>query len=168
MSTAAETPNSMPGNEQGFTLVEILVAVLILSLGVVGLIGMESLALKSNLSAYHRSQATLLAYELADKMRSNPAGVAGNEYIAAFPNGASHAVACVSYSGAVSGSGCSPQQLAERDIYEWTSSITGILPGGVGALTASAGIQTIAIRWDDNRDGVVDPVNESFVFSFGL
>lgn len=165
MNQSAHTGYQSCHSEQGFTLIEILVAVLILSLGILGLIGMESLALKSNLSAYHRSQATILAYDLADKMRGNPAGVAGSEYLAAFPNGAAHASSCVSYSGAVTGSGCTPQKIAERDIYEWTTKITEILPSGAGSLAVASGIHTVTVSWDDDRNGIAD---QSFVFSFGL
>ena len=81
MNRSADSLHRNINRQQGFTLIEILVAVLILSLGVLGLIAMESLALQSNMSAYHRSQATILAYDLSDKMRTNPAGVAAGEYI---------------------------------------------------------------------------------------
>ncbi len=151
-------------NQRGFTLIEILVAMLLLSLGVLGLIGMQSLALKNNLSAYHRSQATILAYDLADKMRANPAGVAANHYQLALPDGVEHAGACVSYSGAIVG-GCNAQKIAERDVFEWQLRISELLPGGAGVLVSNAGIQTVTINWDDDRDGVTV---QNFPFSFEL
>tara|TARA_R110002167_G_scaffold138768_9_gene326107 strand:- start:6957 stop:7469 length:513 start_codon:yes stop_codon:yes gene_type:complete len=164
--------NQHPFPEQGFTLIEILVAVLILSLGILGLIGMESVALKSNQGAYYRSQATILSYDLADKMRANAegAGVAGgsttNEYLAAIPGkGVEHANACISYTGSITGSGCSPKEIAESEIFEWFKKLDAVLPGGVGSLAVNSGIQTVTISWDDDRDGSAE---QSFSFSFGL
>ncbi len=161
MTTTDDNPSRYLDREQGFTLIEILVAVLILSLGVLGLVGMESLALKNNLSAYHRSQATLLAYDLSDRMRANPAGVAASEYISAFSPVVSYA--CVSYGGTASV--CNPQQIAKNDIFEWSAHLLELLPAGSGALASSVGIQTVTIRWDDDRDGVA---NQTFTYSFGL
>ncbi len=67
------------GNE-GFTLLEILVAVLVLSIGLLGIAGLQVTGLRFNHSAYARTQATLLAYELADRMRANrPNDVAASE-----------------------------------------------------------------------------------------
>tara|TARA_R110001583_G_scaffold42202_9_gene134195 strand:+ start:792 stop:1310 length:519 start_codon:yes stop_codon:yes gene_type:complete len=166
--------NQHPFPEQGFTLIEILVAVLILSLGILGLVGMESLALKSNLSAYHRSQATILAYDLIDKMRANPSGASGDEYHKALPSGVDSGSSCINYTG--SGgvpSGCNPPSIAKQDVFNWQQRIGEVLPGGSGDLTplASGAIQTVTISWDDDRDGVVDDSDgsaESFKFSFGL
>jgi type IV pilus assembly protein PilV len=152
-------------SEQGFTLIEILVAVLVLALGVLGLVGMENLALKSNLSAYHRSQATILAYDLADRMRGNPAGM--TEYITALPDGLEHAGECVNYSGPIVG-GCSAKKIAERDVFEWRTRLTELLPSGSGVLVASGGIQTLTLSWDDDRNGTLDAKDPSFSFSFGL
>ena len=152
-------------SQHGFTLIEILVAILILSLGVLGLIGMETVALKNNMSAYHRSQATLLAYDLSDKMRGNPAGVSAGEYISALPSGTEHDNICVSYTGSVTGSTCDSEKIAEREVYEWQQQIGAILPNGVGTMVLVSGVHTVTISWDDDRDGNVD---DNFIFSFEL
>ncbi|MCX7101946.1 MAG: type IV pilus modification protein PilV, partial [Methylobacter sp.] len=60
----------------GFTLIEVLIAMLVLAVGLLGLAGLQATSLKSNQSAYNRSQATQLAYDLADRMRANVAGAA--------------------------------------------------------------------------------------------
>lgn len=169
MTITADNLIRSPHREQGFTLIEILVAVLVLSLGVLGLVGMEGLALKNNLGAYQRSQASILAYDLADKMRANAKGAeingTTNDYIDAMPaRGAEHANACVSYSGALPG-GCSVKQIAERDLFEWFQKLDAVLPGAVGSLAVSSGIKTLTISWDDDRDGTPE---QSFSFSFGL
>lgn len=133
---------------QGFTLVEVLVAMLILSVGILGLAALETLTLKNNQSAYHRSQATILTYDLADKMRANM--VVDYWDVTA----SSHAGSCVSYTSTVSP--CGAQELAEKELYGWETSIADILPSGLGAVSVSGAITTITIQWDDDRDGDVD------------
>ena len=57
----------------GFTLIEVLIAMLVLAVGLLGLAGMQATGIRNNLSAYNRSLATQLAYDMADRMRSNVA-----------------------------------------------------------------------------------------------
>ena len=66
-------PPSPSADQRGATLIEVLVAMLVLSIGLLGLAGMQMTALKSNQSAYYRSQATVLAYDIIDRMRANRA-----------------------------------------------------------------------------------------------
>ena len=134
-------------SNQGFTLIEVLVSVLVLSIGIFGLIALESAALKNNQDAYLRSQATVLLYDMADKMRSNMSANYGSV------SAVSHATSCINYTGAISGSGCDAEDIAERDLYEWENSIDTILPSGVGTISsASTGLSSISISWDDDRD----------------
>jgi type IV pilus assembly protein PilV len=58
------------GRQRGASLIEVLISMLILALGLLGFAGMHMVGLKSNHSAQLRSQATLLAHDLADRMRS--------------------------------------------------------------------------------------------------
>jgi type IV pilus assembly protein PilV len=53
----------------GFTLIEVLIAMLVLAGGLLGLAGLQAASLSNGQSAYNRSQATQLAYQLADNMR---------------------------------------------------------------------------------------------------
>ena len=64
----------------GFTMVELLVAVLVLSIGLLGLAGLQAAGLRNNQSAYLRSQATILAYDVADRMRATRAAAAAGAY----------------------------------------------------------------------------------------
>lgn len=132
--------------ERGFTLIEILVAVLVLSVGILGLVGLETLAMQGSQEAYFRSQATMLSYELADRMRANPA----TDYstVAAASNG------CSSYTGAASN--CSSTQLAQQDLLSWQQDLAAKLPLGQGSVAASGSIMTINVSWDGNRNGAVD------------
>lgn len=60
--------------QKGFTLLEVLVAMLVLSIGLLGLAGLMASSLRNNHSAYYRTQATWLAYDVIDRMRVNGAG----------------------------------------------------------------------------------------------
>lgn len=60
--------------QNGFTLLEVLVAMLVLSIGLLGLAGLMASSLRNNHSAYYRTQATWLAYDVIDRMRVNGAG----------------------------------------------------------------------------------------------
>lgn len=143
----------------GFTLIELLVAVIILALGLLGLAGIQAVALKNNQSAYARTQATQMAYDLADRMRANVAGAASYTDIA---TGAATAEAdCLSTTG------CTPAELAENDLFEWNSTLIDLLPGGTGSIALVGNIYTITITWDDDHDG--DALNNpSFQTSFRL
>ena len=58
-------------NQKGFTLVEVLVALVILSIGLLGVAGMQISGMKGNHNAFLRSQAQQYAYEMLDMMRAN-------------------------------------------------------------------------------------------------
>lgn len=108
-------------SQQGFTLIEVLVAVLILSFGLLGLAGLQAASIRANHSAYLRSQATQLAYDMADRMRANMAGVAGNYY-----NDPTLTPEPACYTSA----GCSPLQLARDDAARWAAELQSLLPAG--------------------------------------
>ena len=150
--------------QRGFTLIEVLVSALILSLGLVGVAGLQALSLKNNQSAYMRSQASALAYDLADRMRTNVAGANAGFYAPA--SAALHA-SCTTTAG------CSVQQSAQNDLAEWNAALAANLPMGTGFVCIDstpydgtgvgnpqcdgAGTQhSIKIWWDDNRDGVIN------------
>jgi len=146
--------------QSGFSLLEVLITLVILAIGLLGLAGLQATGLKSNLSAYHRSQATQLAYDIADRMRANMTAI--NNYPAINPTTATAQAGCLA-------GGCSPALMAQHDIYEWNLALTTALPSGRGTISpAIAGIYTISIQWDDNRDGAVDGNDPDFQVSFQL
>lgn len=144
--------------EQGFTLIEVLVAVVILSIGILGLISLESATLQSNQSAYYRSQANILVYDMADKMRSNRA--ADYEDFSGADQGG-----CTDVSSA-----CDYKQMAKQDIYDWEDKLQNTLPLGSGAVSSvSSSVKRVTVSWDDNRNGQIDnDGSESFSVEFDL
>jgi len=155
---------SVPRRQAGFTLIEVLVSALLLSIGLVGLAGLQAAALLNNQSPFMRSQVTALAYDLADRMRANVPGANANAYV---PANAAFVAACTSTAG------CTAQQLAQNDLAEWNAEINAYLPMGQGWVCIDStprdgtsaldpqcdgvGTQfTIKIWWDDNRDGAIN------------
>jgi type IV pilus assembly protein PilV len=143
----------------GFTLIEVLIAMVVLAVGLLGLAGLQATSLRNNQSAYNRSQATELAYELADRMRANVTGKAA--YTAILPSSATAKANCLTTTG------CSPAEMAENDLFEWNSAVRNNLPSGIGTLAVAANVFTINITWDDDRDGN-DTNNPNFQTRFQL
>lgn len=145
----------------GFTLIEVLVAILVLAIGLLGLAGLQATSLRNNQSAYNRSQATQLAYDIADRMRANVLG------ITTYTTGTALAVA-----NCKNTSGCSPVEMAANDLFEWNSAISVALPNlATGNLTlTNAGLYVITISWSENRDDNADGVSDftSFITSFKI
>jgi type IV pilus assembly protein PilV len=136
----------------GFTLIEILIAMVILSVGLLGLAGMQTTVLKNNQSAYHRSLATQLAYDIADRIRANlddANKLAASTYTTMHLEDAGDQSDCLSVS-----STCTTADMAENDLYEWNQALAA-LPSGQGSVTVVAATRTftVTITWDDNRDG---------------
>lgn len=154
----------------GFTLVEVLIAVIVLSFGLLGLAGLQARGLNNNLSSYNRSQAAQLAYDMADRIRANSAQA--NKYLSS--NMTPSAATCRTTSGSTcvdclgSTRSCTAVQLAEKDLYDWNNALINTFPGGSGAVTGAGSTFNITVRWDDNRDGTTDANDPGFSFSFNL
>lgn len=162
----------------GFTLIEVLVAVIILAMGLIGLAGLQANGLANNQTAYNRSQASQLAYDMADRMRSNTP--VANSYVAATaagvipacPNGTNNpCTACTTTTNF-----CTQAQMVAKDVYEWKSALgaipgqRGLLPNGNGSIVqdppAGSGIYTITVNWDEKKvqdDGNPNPDRQSFI-----
>lgn len=116
----------------GFNLIEVMIALVIISVGLLGLAGLQVSSLQQNQSAYYRSQATLFAYDIADRMRANMGEVdAGSYFIAS----AAANTDCVNFTGAATG--CDPDEMAAHDIGEWQDAIDAELPLGGGRVCRS-------------------------------
>lgn len=126
----------------GFTLIEVLIALLVLSIGLLGLAALQNATLQFNQSAYLRSQATNLAYDMIDRMRANRQAALNNAYNGAL---ASPAPAC----GAVVAGGAT---VADLDVAAWRNALACSLPAGTGSVQVAAdGVTTVSVQWDDSR-----------------
>jgi len=146
--------NSAVSPQSGFSLLEVLIAVVILSVGLLGLAGMQVTSLKYVTSSLQRTQATSLAYDILDRLRANPGGTYVTVLGTPASNYSSSSGACFG-----SGAGCSANQTALFDLSEWKTSIESLLPNGQGEVAVQApgaGTTTrevtITLEWEDRRD----------------
>lgn len=126
--------------QSGFTLLEVLVAMLVLSIGLLGLAGLMASSMRNNQSAYHSTQATWLAYDILDRIRANRAGALAGDYNAAL---SSPACSTAAPSGTI----------AAQDIGGWKNMIACALPEGAGSITVTPANRqvSITIQWNDSR-----------------
>ena len=121
----------------GSSMIEVLVTMIIISLGLLGQAAMIAHASKSNNAAFMRSQATLLSYDILERLRLNRAlAVAGNFNVQFVTPGSDP-------SAAISGS-----TIDKNELRDWKSNIEQALPSGDGFITVDgSGNVTIKISW---------------------
>lgn len=155
-------PRTLFRRNAGFTLIEVLVSILVLALGLLGLAGLQLTSIKDNVTAYQRSQATQLTYDIIDRIRANSDAV--DNYLSTYmkPDVASSKSSCLAASG------CTSEQMAENDLYEWNQAMRELLPLGTGSISVNASTYTVTIAWDHNRDDSVSVSDPSFSASFQL
>ncbi|MBU1222352.1 MAG: type IV pilus modification protein PilV [Gammaproteobacteria bacterium] len=131
----------IPMKQSGFTLLEVLVAMLVLAIGLLGLAGLMASSMRNNLSASHRTQATWMAYDIVDRMRSNRAGAVTGGYATAMGTAATCSTAFPT--------GTIPAQ----DIAAWKNQLACSLPAGNGSIAVDTAtrVATILIQWNDSR-----------------
>lgn len=129
--------------ERGSSLVEVMVALFVLAIGLLGILAMQSTSMRFNQSAYSYSQAVYLANDMAEKIRANFAQA--NNYGGPIPNEGTNCEATT----------CNAADLITWDKYEWNERVLEALPLGEAAIEAEpAGAPThlrITVSFDDSR-----------------
>lgn len=130
--------------QHGFSLVEVLIALAVLSIGLLGLAALQTVSLKVGHDSYQRTQATMLAYDIVDRMRANPVALAAGKYNNVLVGTNPGSTDCVSAS-------CTTDQLADYDIRSWHSMLAAKLSQGQGTIGAPSGsTRTITVLWSEN------------------
>lgn len=127
-----------PGRERGLTLIEVLVTMVLLGVGLLGLAGLQLRGMQVNQGSTFRSQAAILAEDLIDRMRADPATAAAQGYDGQWLAGV----------GPPTGAAPSAVQMAS----DWPFRLA-TLPGGC-AVVDTTGFKPavkITITWDDTR-----------------
>ena len=142
-------------------MIEILIAVFLLSLGFLASAQMQVQSMRNSRSSYNQSQAYLLASDMIDRMRTNIGGVAAGSYDKAQTTSAATNPNCKTKV-------CSEGELAQQDLFDWSanlhdfngnSNFVSILPStdkiaAKGTITALAnGIYAVTMTWSDTISG---------------
>lgn len=149
-----------PNRIRGFSLVEILVAIVVLSFGMLGMVGMQAYSLQSNRDARLQAQAASLARELAELVRSNrvtavKTGV-DNPYLGTFSTPLAMTTPSYCLSSANAATGCTtPADVATAQMTEWLARVDDELPGARIAVCfdASPYDSNGLPQWDCNATG---------------
>ena len=168
-------------SSRGFTMLEVLIAIVVIAFGLLGVAGLQVVALKNNQSAGARLIATTLANDMVDRIKTNALGLISGDYDRPDVNAYTTQVAAC-----LSAGGCTPQQLAQNDRFEWAQLVAAALPGGRaivcldstpddGANAAApacdgAGTTLYAVKiwWNDDRNRGADtntPLRFSWTFN---
>jgi type IV pilus assembly protein PilV len=139
---------------KGFSLVEVMVALIVCSVGLLGLAKMESLALVSTNVANSRALAALQASSLAAAMHANRGYWATGQAPATTIVDATAANNFSTATNCLAAGSCSPSQMRAYDLKEWGAALAPLLPGYVGTINCSVGglpvTCTIQIQWVEN------------------
>src|SRR5688572_11833452 len=132
--------------QSGFTMVEVLVALVVLAIGLLGIAALYLNSLQSGRTAIYRTQAVTLAADLADRIRMNRTAQAA--YDSAFADVEAAVAACATTGG------CTDAQLASTDLSNWKATIAQLLPNGQGQVVVTAPVAAgepanyvITVRW---------------------
>lgn len=154
---------SGPSRASGATLIEVLVSIVIASVGLLAMAGISAAALKYTKFSQHRASASQLAAEIAERMRANafaPNAVANYQYLESMGNqhdlGAAPVPACEVVTDV-----CTLQQVAAADLWQWRSHVRSQLPGGSVAVSpdpAAARSVDVWVAWRDASLGSEDEI----------
>ena len=153
---------------QAFTLVEVLISVLILSVGLLGASGLQLRGLDANRNAFFRTEATYLASDIADRIQVNKTTTYSDVALTTTPAVVTDCTA----------NNCSPTQMAAYDTAQWLCSINsinatndstytacsnlnivGILPSGKASMVKNGNEYAITVQWSDNSTDTISAVN---------
>lgn len=172
---------SFPRAMAGFNLIEVMIAVVLLSIGLLGMALLQSTALRAGQSSNERTTATMLTYQLLDMVRTNRAQAANYnliqaaDFTAAIAAGNGRAGFC-----APGAAPATPQWLADRDA--WVCAAVRALPEASGSVAVTAAVNatggatptpaasatiTVTLSWVDDRATAI-PTRETFIVTTGL
>lgn len=119
--------------QKGSSLIEVLISMVILAIGILGLLALQTTALKTNQLAVTRTLASGLAVEITELMRANKTAAENGNYNLSLNTTVSSAAT-----------------IAQADLQSWQSHLTQ-LPSGKGSISKDNNIFTITVQWDESR-----------------
>lgn len=129
-----------PAAQSGMSLIEVLVAIFVLAIGMLGMAALQMASLRSNQSSYERSAAVMAAYTMIDRLRADVTAARAGSYNLALGDD------CAAPAGST---------FPETQLAAWLADLqTSMGPSACGGVTCSAGAAAscvISVRWDDSR-----------------
>ena len=150
----------------GFSLIETLVALFILSVGILGTTTMQTSSFRGNVSAYYRTQASYIAADMIGRMTANPGGVNANLYNSMDTDDLPTDPECIN-------AGCTALQMSQHDLREWAQYFTNVqeldeyqpvLSGGNAVLTGDGKDFTIQVSWTESYSQAAETETASINF----
>lgn len=152
----------------GFTLIEVLIAILVIGIGLLSVVSLQTRSVAMGNAAYFRSQASALAYDAADRIRANAVVATAGGF---------HGLTPTENAACMTAAGCGAAQMAAHDMFLWQREVDQILANGIGIVcrdtTPDDGVRgspacdgggnyVIKLWWDDNKDAVDEHYTMSF------
>lgn len=157
------------GPQQGITLLESMIAIVLVALGVLGILGVQLRTLADTQTSVRRAQAIRLIEDLSERMKANPSALAtgvmqdyavGWEAVGGSPPNCATAA-------------CTPTELAQWDIAQWKATVASTLPlGNASVFTVAAGAidntraqMAVMVSWRENereREGETDEARQAY------
>ncbi len=170
--------NTKKQKQSGVGLIEILISVVLLSVGFLAAAKMQVEGMRNSQSAYYQSQAYFLAADIIDRMRANLKGVREGHY-----DVGNISATAVSPGCDMSTSICTPAQIAQQDLYEWSShvhvldqyagaevddftpALPGTVVGTIRPVPDSAGVLQVSLSWTEviNNQDATETLTVNFV-----
>ena len=136
--------HKVSNQDAGFSLIEVLIALLVLSIGLLGLALLQVESIKYNTDAYFRTQATILAYDIMDRMKANKAVANAGGY---------QAVASPADPACGGSTPCADTTLlAAYDLLTWYANLSALLPtdpANPSKITSVGNVHTIEVHWTE-------------------
>lgn len=131
---------------QGFTLIEVLIALVVLAVGLLGMASLMMTSLQSSQGAYQRSQASLLAYDIIERMRANhDQAVTSDAYALSETAATTSAPGCVTAEA-----GCNASEQAQLDLHQWRTALEAGIPGASAIIERTPpNSYEITMSWDE-------------------
>jgi type IV pilus assembly protein PilV len=147
LKTSANTRLPGHGLSAGFSLIEVLVTLVVLSIGLLSLAALQIATLKNNNSALTRFEATTHLYEILDRMRANRTPALQG-----------------AYNISMAGTATAGSDVASQDLSAWKQSLLANLPDGNGSITVNNRVATVTVQWTESWDETLNGQPMSLVF----
>ena len=146
-------------SQKGFTLIEVLVAMVLLSLGLMGVAALQLESMRSTQNAQARARAVVLAADVAERMRTNRGAALAGGYVTNGADGTNQN--CTDDLEGAPTVVCTPAQMVDHDLWQWRenlrSPLTGLPGEAVGSIAsdgAAVPTFTIEIAWQEKGEAL--------------